>query len=651
MHRKFSIHPGCLFDPMDEPIEALALIVDQAENRRHRITTESQGMPPRFQTFDDPAADARSAVRLDCLRGELAARGVQGFIVPRADEHQSEYVPPGAERLAWLTGFTGSAGTSVVLAEKAALFTDGRYTLQAPAQVDTEAFAIVNIADQKPAAWIEENLPAGATLGFDPWLHTADEVKRLRKAAEAAGGRLVALASNPVDAVWKDRPAAPAAPVKPQPIDLAGEAAPDKLAWISEALAKAKVDALVVSDPHNLAWTFNIRGGDVSHTPIPLGYAIIPLEGRPTIFLDPAKISNEMGNTLGEIADLAPPAALADALARLGKSKARVRVDSATGAQALTDMIEAAGGTVDHGADPVTLMKAVKNEAEIAGARAAHLRDGAAFIRFLAWFAREAPAGGLTEIAVTEALEDFRSQTGRLADISFPSIAGAGPNGAIVHYRVTRATNRKASPGELFLIDSGAQYQDGTTDITRTLAVGEPTPAMRGHYTRVLKGHIAISRAVFPKGTSGAQIDALARLPLWEAGLDFDHGTGHGVGSFLSVHEGPQRISKLGHTTLEPGMILSNEPGYYKAGEYGIRIENLILVEEREIEGAERAMRGFETLTLAPYEQRLIEPALLSREEIVWIDTYHAQVFERLALDLDDETRAWLQAATRPVLG
>jgi Xaa-Pro aminopeptidase len=606
---------------------------------------------PRFQTFDDPAADAKSAVRLNRLRDELAARGVQGFIVPRADEHQSEYVPPEAERLAWLTGFTGSAGSAIVLVEKAALFTDGRYTLQAPAQVDTEAFAIVNISDQKPAAWLEENLPEGATLGFDPWLHTAEEIKRLRKAAEAAGGHLVALETNPIDTVWNDRPAAPAAPVKAHPIALAGEEAPEKLGRIADALVRAKVDALVISDPHNLAWIFNIRGGDVSHTPIPLGYAIIPQAGRPTIFLDPAKVSNEMGDALGEIADLAPPAALVDALAKLGSAKARVRVDSATGAQALSDMIEAAGGTVDHGADPITLMKAVKNGAEIAGARAAHLRDGAAFARFLAWFASEAPAGGLTEIAVAEKLEDFRAQTGRLADISFPSIAGAGPNGAIVHYRVTRASNRKVSPGELFLIDSGAQYQDGTTDITRTLVVGEPTPAMRGHYTRVLKGHIAISRAVFPRGTSGAQIDALARLPLWEAGLDFDHGTGHGVGSFLSVHEGPQRISKLGHTTLEPGMILSNEPGYYKAGEYGIRIENLILVEGREVEGAERTMRGFETLTLAPYEQRLIEPALLSREEITWLDAYHAQVFERLALELDDETRAWLQAATRPLLG
>ncbi|HSP25190.1 MAG TPA: aminopeptidase P family protein [Saliniramus sp.] len=606
-------------------------------------------MPLRFQTYDDPAPGSSSAPRLARLRAEIAARGVDGFIVPRADEHQSEYVPPGAERLAWLTGFTGSAGTAIVLADKAALFTDGRYTLQAPAQVDTQAFAIVNISDQKPAAWVTENLPEGAALGFDPWLHTADEVKRLRKAAEAAGGRLVALEANPIDTIWEDRPAEPRAQIAAHPLELAGEASADKLVRVREALSKARVDALVVSDPHNLAWIFNIRGGDVSHTPIPLGYAIVPQEGLPTLLLDPAKISNEIGDALGRIADLAPPSALADTLTRLGRSKGSVRVDSATGAQALSDMIEEAGGSADHGPDPVTLMKAVKNDAEIAGARAAHLRDGAAFAHFLAWFADNAPGGTLTEIDIAEKLEDFRAQTGRLADISFPSIAGAGPNGAIVHYRVSRATNRKLSPGELFLIDSGAQYQDGTTDITRTLVVGEPTPAMREHYTRVLKGHIAISRAVFPKGTSGAQIDAFARLPLWEAGLDFDHGTGHGVGSFLSVHEGPQRISKLGHTALEPGMILSNEPGYYKAGEYGIRIENLILTEEREIAGAERRMYGFETLTLAPYEKKLIEPVLLGREEIAWIDTYHARVYERLALEVDGSTRARLGAATRPL--
>jgi Xaa-Pro aminopeptidase len=604
-------------------------------------------MPPRFQTYDDPASGARSAPRIARLREELAARGLHGFVVPRADEHQSEYVPPCAERLAWLSGFTGSAGTLVVRRDEAALFTDGRYTLQAPAQVDSGLVAVINITDCKFSAWIEEHLPEGAKLGFDPWLHTADEVARLRKAAKAAGGEFVAVERNPVDLVWEDRPAPPVAPVKSHPPELAGEAAPDKLARIDAALAKEKLDALVVSDPHNLAWTFNIRGGDVSHTPIPLGYAILPREGRPTLFLDPAKLSNAMGDTLGEVADLAPPTALPGALAALGRAKASVRIDKASGAQALVDMLEGAGGNVDHGPDPITLMKAVKNPAEIAGARAAHLRDGAAFARFLAWFSGKSPAGRLTEIDVAEALEDFRAATGRLADVSFPSIAGAGPNGAIVHYRVTRATNRKVSPGELFLIDSGAQYQDGTTDITRTLAVGEPTPAMREHYTRVLKGHIAISRAVFPKGTSGAQIDAFARGPLWEAGLDFDHGTGHGVGSFLSVHEGPQRISKLGHTPLHPGMILSNEPGYYRAGEYGVRIENLVLTERREIAGGERTMYGFETLTLAPYEQKLIEPALLSREEIAWIDAYHARVHELLALEVDDETRVWLRSATR----
>ncbi len=606
-------------------------------------------MTQRFQTFDEQASGAHGASRVRRLREALAEHGVDGFIIPRADEHQSEYVPPSAERLAWLTGFTGSSGTAVVLDDRAALFTDGRYMLQAPAQVDREIFAVVNMGQQKMADWLEANLREGARLGFDPWLHTADEAARLRKAADAAGAELVALAANPIDSIWSDRPAPPAAPVREHPLELSGESAKDKLARIRAALAKAKVDALVVSDPHNLAWTFNIRGGDVSHTPIALGYAILRGNARPIVFLDPRKVSNEIGDRLGRLADLAPPSALPDALAALGADKAKVRIDRATGAQALADMIERSGGSVDRGDDPVTLMKAVKNAAEIAGARAAHLRDGAAFARFLAWFAARSPGGELSEIAAAEQLEDFRAGTGRLADVSFPSIAGAGPNGAIVHYRVTHATNRRIAPGELFLIDSGAQYADGTTDITRTLLVGEATPEMRDRYTRVLKGHVAISRAVFPKGTSGAQIDAFARAPLWEAGLDFDHGTGHGVGSFLSVHEGPQRISKLGHTALEPGMILSNEPGYYKAGVYGIRIENLVLTERRDVPGAERETYGFETLTLAPYERALIEPSLLSPQEIDWIDAYHARVLANLAPEADPETRSWLEAATAPL--
>jgi Xaa-Pro aminopeptidase len=602
----------------------------------------------RFQDFDDVADPSRVAARVAALRAELAARGVHGFVIPRSDEHQSEYVPPSAERLAWLTGFTGSAGMAVILADRAALFVDGRYTLQAPAQTDTGVIAVLNSGETSPADWVEANLAEGAVLAYDPWLHTAETVARLRKAVEAAGGRLEPVGSNPVDSIWADRPAPPKAPVRPHPEALAGESRVAKLARIREAMAKDKLAALVISDPHALAWAFNLRGGDVAHTPLPLGYALVPREGRATLFLDPDKVTNEAGDAVGDLAAFRDPAALPQALAEIAGRGGKIRLDRATAAQALSDVIAQAGGVADVGADPIALMKARKNAAEIAGARAAHGRDAAAFARFLAWFARTAP-GGLTEIDVVERLEAERVETGALRDISFPTIAGAGPNGAIVHYRVSRASNRALATGELFLIDSGAQYEDGTTDITRTLPVGAPSDEMRDRYTRVLKGHLAITRAVFPKGTSGAQIDGFARAPLWEAGLDFDHGTGHGVGSFLSVHEGPQRIAKTGTTPLEPGMILSNEPGYYKPNAYGIRIENLILVEEREIPGAERTMYGFETLTLAPYARELIDIALLTPGERAFVDAYHARVLETVGPLVDPETRAWLAEACAPL--
>ncbi|MFL5109385.1 MAG: aminopeptidase P family protein [Microvirga sp.] len=601
----------------------------------------------RFQTFDDPADGAHSAARIAKLREELVRRGLDGFVVPRADEHQSEYVPANAERLPWLTGFTGSAGTAIVLADKAALVVDGRYTLQAAEQVDTAVVDVVPLADKTAEAWIGENLAAGATLAYDPWLHTAGGLKKLKRAVAQAGAALAAVEINVVDVIWLERPPPPKAPVRPHPEELAGETSAAKLARIREQLAKAKLDALVVSDPHNLAWTFNIRGGDVAHTPLPLGYAVIPAVGRPTVFLDPAKVTNEAGAAIGAVADIAPQETLPGALEALGSAKAKVRIDAESGAVALVRRIESAGGAADVGPDPISLMKAVKNAAEIAGTRAAHRRDGAAVTRFIAWLAREAPSGTLTEIEAVEKLEALRDETGLLRELAFSTISGSGPNGAIVHYRVTNRTNRALKPGELFLLDSGAQYEDGTTDITRTVAVGRPSEEMRDRFTRVLKGHIAIARAVFPKGTSGAQIDALARQALWEAGLDFDHGTGHGVGSYLSVHEGPQRLSKLGTQPLEPGMILSNEPGYYKTGQYGIRIENLVLVARREIAGAEREMMGFETLTFAPIDRALIEATLLTADEREWLDAYHARVREVLTPELDEATRAWLVEATR----
>ncbi len=606
--------------------------------------------PPacRFQSFSEPSNPAQVASRVAALRQALAAQGLDGFVVPRADEHQGEYVPANAARLAWLTGFTGSAGNAVILTQKAALIVDGRYTLQSAEQTDTAVITPTKMEETTLERWIEANLPAGGKLGYDPWLHTADGVARLERAASAAGGVLVAVKQNPIDALWTDRPPPPAARVRPHPLVFAGETAASKLARIQQELVKAKVDALILSDPHALAWTFNIRGGDVEHTPLPLGYAIVPREGRPTVYLAPEKVTNEAGDMIGAVGEIASPAMLTRELEALGAAGARVRLDAATAASALAAKIRDAGGKPEVGTDPTALMKARKNETELAGARAAHLRDGAAMARYLSWLAREAPKGELTEIDAVAALEKERMATGMLKDVSFTTIAGAGPNAALPHYRVTERSNRRIERG-ILLVDSGGQYEDGTTDITRTMAIGEPTAEMRDRYTRVLKGHVAISRAVFVKGTSGAQLDALARLPLWQAGLDFDHGTGHGIGSYLSVHEGPQRLSKLGTTPLEPGMILSNEPGYYKQGEYGIRIENLIVVEERPSAGGDRTIYGFETITWAPYERALIERSLLDQAEIAWIDAYHAQVWRNLAPLVEGETKHWLEHACRPL--
>lgn len=603
----------------------------------------------RFQTFDDSTERAATASRVGALRAELKRRGLDGFIVPRADRHQNEYVPASEERLAWLTGFTGSAGAAIVLAERAVVFVDGRYQLQVREQVDTTLFTVEHLVDNPPDKWLEANLPAGARLGYDPWLHTADGAEKLAKAATAAGATLVPVESNPIDAVWNDRPSPPLGRVVVHELKFAGEPAAEKLARVQAEIVKLKADALVVSDPHNVAWAFNIRGSDVSHTPLPLAFARVPREGRASIYLDGRKLSNEVRDYLEALADVREPGAFTDDLAALGRAKAKVQLDSATAADSLGRIVSDAGGRVTRAADPITAMKAVKNATEIAGAHAAHLRDGAAVANFLAWFDREAPDGTLTEIEAVAALETFRRNTGLLKELSFPTISGAGPNGAIVHYRVTQKTNRKILPGDLFLVDSGAQYQDGTTDITRTIAVGAPTAEMRERFTRVLKGHIAIARAVFPDRTTGAQLDSFARQHLWAAGIDFDHGTGHGVGSYLSVHEGPARISRLGTAPLKRGMIVSNEPGYYKAGAYGIRIENLVLVVEAKIAGAEKPMNAFETLTFAPIDRRLIDPALMTEDEIAWLDGYHARVAATLMPLVDADTRPWLEAATGPL--
>jgi Xaa-Pro aminopeptidase len=599
-----------------------------------------------FQSFDDHDDRHHGRARLKALRAELEQLGLDGFVVPRADRHQNEYVPPAEERLAWLTGFSGSAGLAIVLKSKAAIFVDGRYTLAVQDQVDTSVVTPVALASQTPEAWIGANLGAGQKLGYDPWLATPGQAARLEKAAKAAGAELVALGTNPIDLVWKDRPPAPCGAITLRGARLAGETAAKKLARAAAAMGKA--DALFISDPHSLAWAFNIRGADVAHTPLPLGFALVPKTGHATLFLHAKKLTAAAQAALSKFAVIASEDSVETVLAALGKAAKTVLFDAATVPARLTQGLASAGGTADLGPEPLALMKARKNPAELRGTREAHLRDGIAVTRFLHWFALNAKPGQLSEIEAAEALESFRRETGRLKNVSFPSISAAGPNSAIPHYRVTKASNRKIGRG-IFLIDSGGQYEDGTTDITRTLAVGRPSAAMRDRYTRVLKGHIAIARAVFPVGTSGAQIDALARAPLWNAGLDFDHGTGHGVGVYLSVHEGPQRLSKAGHVALEPGMILSNEPGYYKAGDWGIRIENLVIVEPREIAGAEREMLGFETITLAPVDLALVEPKLLDSGERDWLNAYHARVRKEIGPHLAPDERRWLAAVTAKI--
>jgi Xaa-Pro aminopeptidase len=603
----------------------------------------------QFQTYDDVSDAATCAPRLKALREELAKRGIDGFVVPHADEHQNEYLPANAERLAWLTSFTGSAGTAVVLKDQAAIFVDGRYTLQVRKQTDTSLFEPRDLVAEGPQGWIPDNLPAGAKLGYDPWLTTANGVATLRQAADKAGGSLVACPSNPIDAVWTDRPEAPKGEAAPHPFNLSGEDSKAKRARVAASLKKSKADAAVITLCDSVCWLFNIRGKDVPHTPFVVAFAIVHADGSAELFLDEEKRGPGLDTHLGDGVHLKPASAFVAALDGL-KGK-YVLVDPATAASAIFDRLDHAGAKLIRAADPCQLPKACKNPLEIEGTRKAHIRDGAALSRFLCWFAREAPNGALTEIAAAEALEGFRRATNYLSDLSFDSISGAGANGAIVHYRVTRSTNRVIANNEMFLIDSGAQYPDGTTDVTRTVIVGKPTVDMKDRFTRVLKGHIALATVRFPEGTIGMQLDSFARRPLWEAGLDYDHGTGHGVGSYLAVHEGPQNISKRPVSqALLPGMICSNEPGYYKTGEYGIRIENLVVVSEpKPVPDGERPMMSFETITLAPIDLNLVEPGLLTDGERLWLNAYHARVFETLRPLLDEETGAWLERATRAI--
>jgi Xaa-Pro aminopeptidase len=586
--------------------------------------------------------------RLTALRAELLRRGLAGFICPRSDEHQGEYVAPHAERLSWLTGFSGSAGLAIVLADRAAIFVDGRYTIQVRAQVDCSLFEPMHVTEAPPSAWLAARAPRGGRIGFDPRLHTPEGLARLRDGAARAGAELVALEDDPLDAIWVRRPPAPISPVVPHPERFAGRGSAAKRTEVAERIARDGHAAAVVSDPASIAWLLNVRGADVPHTPLPLSFAVLHADGGVDWFVERLKLDREVAPLLGNQVRIEPPSAFGDALAALGARRARVLVDSATASEWIQARL--AGAEVVRGQDPCALPKARKNEAELAGARAAHLRDGAALARFFAWLAAEAPGGGVDELEATAQLLGQRRRGEHFRDTSFDTISGAGPNGAIVHYRSTPATNRRLAPGELYLVDSGAQYLDGTTDVTRTVAIGTPSAEHRDRFTRVLRGHIAIATARFPRGTSGSQLDAFARRPLWEAGLDFDHGTGHGVGSYLSVHEGPHRISKMPNVVaLEPGMIVSNEPGYYRTGAYGIRIENLVAVRELDLQGAERPMLGFETLTLCPIDLSLVDATAMEAAEVAWLDAYHARVARALAPLLDASTSRWLAEATRPI--
>ncbi len=588
---------------------------------------------------------------LEKLREEMRRRNLDGFLVPHADEHLNEYLPASAERLAWVSGFTGSAGTAVALRKKAALFIDGRYTLQARAEADNDAWSFHKVPEEKVSDWITANAAKGARIGHDPWLHNANQAAAFRKACERAGARLVEVDGNPIDAIWPDRPDPPQEPVVPHPMEFAGQSSADKRARVALTLTEARQDACVLAQPDSVAWLFNIRGADIPFSPLPLAFAILRADGSAALFLDPRKRTPRLDGHFDDAVALMAPEDLGAALDGLGADKARVRLDGEGTPAWIAERLRKAGAKLDRGDNPCAKPKAIKNPTELDGARAAHVRDGAAMARFLCWLAKTAPQGVISEIAAADRLEAFRAEGRNFRGLSFPTISGAGPNGAIVHYRVTPETDRALKSGSLYLVDSGAQYLDGTTDVTRTVAIGAPTAEMRDRFTRVLKGHIALSSARFVKGTTGSQLDILARRPLWEAGLDYEHGTGHGVGSYLSVHEGPHRIAKTpSAVALEPGMVTSNEPGYYKEGEYGIRIENLIAVVPADApDGAERGMLGFEPLTLVPIDRALVAADMLTDAEKDWLNAYHARVLDAIAPLVDGETAIWLRFATASV--
>lgn len=605
------------------------------------------------QHFDETTDPSFGAKHLPLVRAEMAKQGLDGLLVPHEDEHQNEYLPDANERLAWVTGFTGSAGAGVVFADKAAVFVDGRYTVQVKAQTDDALFSRVPLNEQNK--WLSENVKAGQVIGYDPRLHSPDALDAIRAAVEKAGGSLKAVEGNPIDLAWSDRPSQPQAPVVPHPEEYAGESAASKRARIGKAIADKGADVAVLTAPSSLAWLFNIRGGDVIRTPLPLGQAIVRADGSASIFLDPAKVTNELPAWLGDSVVLEAPEALEGALAKLSGQK--VMIDPAISSAWYFEQLQGAGAKIVRAMDPCAIPRACKNEVEIEGSRRAHIRDGAALTRFLHWVDTVAQEELPDEREVVEALECFREATGELKDLSFDTIAGVAANGALPHYKPVGSTIRKMEQGSLLLVDGGGQYLDGTTDVTRTMAIGEGTDEQRRMFTLVLKGHIAMATIRFPAGVSGMHLDAIARQHLWNAGFDYDHGTGHGVGSYLGVHEGPQRIANWGTTQpLLTGMILSNEPGYYREGEWGIRIETLQVVTAPSVpEGGERPMHGFEQLTLAPLDRKLIDVNLLTPQERQYVDDYHAEVLAEVGplladgVQKDEAALAWLKEQTRPL--
>jgi Xaa-Pro aminopeptidase len=602
------------------------------------------------QTFDESTDPSFGPKHVPLIRKAMAEQGLDGFLVPHEDEHQNEYLPAANDRLAWATGFTGSAGAAVILKDKAAVFVDGRYALQVRDQVDGGLFEVRDLVGDGVPGYLEQAVGAGQTIGYDPRLHSPEALERLRAATARAGAALKPVNDNPLDQAWgAARPAQPRALVVPHTVEFSGEASADKRARIGADLAAAGADAAVLTAPASIAWLFNVRGGDVIRSPLPLAQAILNKDGTAQLFLDPVKVSPDLPAFLGNQVSLETPEALPAALAALkGRS---VLIDPSQSSAWYFEALETAGAHVVPGADPTALPRACKNAVEIDGTRRAHVRDGAALTRFLHWVATKAQTSLPDEVEVVRRLEAFREATGALKDLSFDTIAGAESNGAVVHYRPTLRLNKRTVAGSLLLVDSGAQYLDGTTDVTRTMAIGEPTAEMRHRFTLVLKGHLALGRVRFPAGTTGSALDVLARAALWSAGLDYDHGTGHGVGSYLGVHEGPHRIAKVpNNVALRPGMIVSNEPGYYKTGAYGIRIENLQYVTEpADIPGGERPMLGFETLTLAPIDRRLVETEILTAEERDQLNAYHARVLAEVGPLVEADVRAWLEGACAPI--